>query len=104
MLHKHIKKIIALAAITITITATAIIHNYNYRNITLHEDDITYISDNQLVISNTKNKNIKIIRKLHGKDKVTVLKNNIKIQEYPSSAKADLIFYNYNNLKLEISR
>lgn len=44
------------------------------------------------------------MRKLDKNNKVIVLKNNIKIQQYPSSAKADLIFYNYNNLKLQISR
>lgn len=104
MLHKHIKKILALAALSITILTIAIIHNYNYKNITLHKDDIAYINNQQLIITNTKNKNVNIIRKLDKNNKVIVLKNNTKIQQYPSSAEVDFIFYNYDNLKLEISR
>lgn len=103
MIRKHIKKLITLVTITITISTVATINNYNYHNIKLHRYDVVYINNNQLVITNTKDKSKKIIRKLDKDSKIIVLKNNTKIQEYTSDTKADLIFYNYNNLKLKIS-
>lgn len=104
MLINHIKKILSIANITIAATAISmvLIHNYNYRNIILHTDDVAYIDNHQLVITNTKDKSINIIRKLDKDSKVIVLKNNIKIQQYPSNVKVDLIFYNYKNLRLKI--